>query len=145
MRIARPMAVRLAERSRETEAGCIEADFCLDKSGYPKVRISKSGWRHAHRLSYETHVGQIPEGMWVLHTCDNKRCINPAHLYLGSVVENNRDKFLRGVGCKRVTWEQVRHIRELRRAGHTHREIAEITGKSKSAVGYICANRTWRE
>lgn len=50
----------------------------------------------AHRSSYKIFVGEIPENMWVLHKCDNKRCVNPKHLYLGNVKDNVRDAIDRG-------------------------------------------------
>lgn len=51
---------------------------------------------YAHRVSYEIANGPIPEGLDVLHTCDNKKCVNPNHLYLGTQANNTTDSMQRG-------------------------------------------------
>jgi hypothetical protein len=50
----------------------------------------------AHRLAYRAFVGEIPDGLYVLHTCDNRACINPEHLWLGTYSDNIRDAWAKG-------------------------------------------------
>lgn len=59
--------------------------------GYPKLGSGHTGRVAMHRFSYEIHRGPIPDGMHVCHTCDNKVCTNPEHLFLGENLDNARD------------------------------------------------------
>lgn len=61
---------------------------------YGAIRLcanKKRRWIGAHRLSYRINRGKIPDGLWVLHTCDNGLCVNPSHLYVGTHADNVRD------------------------------------------------------
>lgn len=68
---------------------CWEWQFSL-RSGYGALKI-KGKVCSTHRLSYETFIGIIPKGMFVCHKCDNRKCINPDHLFIGSQKDNMRD------------------------------------------------------
>lgn len=73
--------------------------FAKDKDGYGRVYMH--GNRRAHRLAYKSFVGKIPTGLCVLHRCDVPSCVNPRHLFLGTVKDNNRDRVFKGRNGKR--------------------------------------------
>lgn len=63
--------------------------------GYGVIGVNLKQVR-AHRFSYVFFVGPIPEGLFVLHKCDNRRCVNPEHLFLGTNQDNMTDKMVKG-------------------------------------------------
>jgi len=76
------------------EGDCIVWDRHINRSGYGSVWHNGKN-QDVHRVSYELHHGPIPEGMHVMHKCDNRPCINPVHLKLGTRHENMMDMFLK--------------------------------------------------
>lgn len=64
--------------------------------GYGYFWFTGGKWRSAHRASWEIHNGPIPDGLHVLHRCDNPPCVNPAHLFLGTGLDNSRDCYRKG-------------------------------------------------
>ena len=119
-------------------------------NGYGRLRIGGKNspvW-NAHRVSYKINKGEIPEGMFVLHKCDNPACVRPAHLFLGDHDENMRDKARKNRGAgenhprAQLTDAQAREIKFAK--GKTHEELAAEYGVGKLLVRDIRANRRWQ-
>ena len=129
-------------------SGCLEWTAGLDGHGYGRTRWKGRG-QGAHRVAWELTYGGIPEGLDVLHQCDNPVCVNPDHLFLGTQADNMQDKAVKGRALSGeenpqslLTASQVLEIREL--AGTmTHREIAEKYGVHKATVSDITRRQTW--
>lgn len=91
----KPFAPRFWGRAILAPSGCREWQGSLGSNGYGQVYYR--GRQHkAHRVSWIESHGTIPAGLCVLHRCDNRRCINPEHLFLGTVADNARDMMEKG-------------------------------------------------
>jgi hypothetical protein len=93
-----PIEVRFWAKVKKTD-GCWQWTGAATPDGYGFLARAINGERHplrAHRFSWELHRGPVPEGLWVLHRCDNPRCVNPDHLFLGDRTANMRDCAAKG-------------------------------------------------
>jgi hypothetical protein len=75
---------------------CWEWTHSVNNIGYGMFRFSSSGMRTAHRVSYELFNGPIPKGLAVCHKCDNPKCVNPKHLWAGTLKDNAQDMVAKG-------------------------------------------------
>jgi hypothetical protein len=126
--------------------GCWRWTGALSTRGYGKL-CRNGRVLSAHRVVYELAIGPIPAGLYVCHTCDNRPCVRPEHLFLGTAAENAHKRSLRRRnGRARFTVEDVREIRQLADVdGPSQYEIAERFGTCQSQISGIVRRKTWRE
>lgn len=103
---------------------------------------------HASRIVWELTYGPIPEGLCVLHRCDNRPCVNPAHLFLGTKADNSRDMATKGrwrnQHSTRLTEADVREIRRLAADGVGANSIGRAFGIHHKTVYDIVRRTSWR-
>ncbi len=135
----------------KTKSGCIRYLGGFSKSGYGVFDIDEKSYA-AHRISYELFVGKIPKNMFVLHKCDNRQCIAPQHLFLGTQADNIKDMQIKkrnscGIGERqgnsKLTENDVREIRELIQVGTKHKKIALKFKVSERTIADIKYKKTW--
>jgi hypothetical protein len=104
--------------------------------------VKKDGY--AHRASWEIHYGPVPEGMCVLHRCDNRMCVNPAHLFLGTRSDNQQDAANKGRmphgpdhWNTKLSEADVSSIVERIKAGETRTKLAQEFGVTRQYVGTL--------
>lgn len=108
-------------------------------------------YRRAHRLAFETWVGPIPNGMVVMHVCDNPLCINPQHLRAGTFAENRLDCINKGRHAfgershkAKLNPGVVRDIRRRVHSGEPGISVAKSLGISNNTVSRVARRVTWK-
>jgi len=109
----------------------------------------------AHRVSYILTKGKIPDKAFICHTCDNGKCVNPNHLFIGDALTNNRDCYAKGRHPilrgeddpkSKLNNEKVLKIIEIYKAGeYSQYKIASLFSVSRSTVLNILRGRTWSD
>lgn len=114
-------------------------------TGYGQLRIGRRRIL-AHRLAYTLAAADIPDGLCVLHSCDNPICCNPAHLRAGSHLDNRHDCAARGRARVRpvITPDQILAVRQAAAAGATNRQLAAEYGVRYAVIFRMVTRRTFR-
>ena len=122
----------------------------LDRDGYGEFSYGSGSAMRAHRASYLIHVGEIPDGLLVRHTCDRRICVMPSHLIVGTNDDNMRDmvereRARRGEGHhnSKMSEDSVREVRALFAAGGTKKGLGRQFGVSDHTIHQIVTGVTW--
>jgi hypothetical protein len=147
-----PVEDRFWGKVKKTE-DCWIWTGCLNSKGYGNIRLGGRGGKSvfAHRLSYELHHGPIPDGLVVMHSCDNPACVNPNHLSVGTHKDNMRDMVRKGRGRHPVlkgetngrallTEDKVRYIRASKAS---HAALARELGVTDLCILKVRKRQTW--
>lgn len=154
-----PIDVRIQRQSTvNPSTGCWEWNGQKNQNGYGLFSIKRKTYL-AHRISYETFIGPIPAGdhrgtMCVCHTCDNRACVNPNHLFLASQLENVNDMYAKGRanavgpkgsahGAAKLNEADVLSMRRLAKKGWKQADIAERFGVAFQTVSKILRGERW--
>lgn len=136
--MARPVSdvyARFNKFIQQAASGCIEWQSTLSKGRYGKFYF-RGRQDLAHRVAWILKNGEIPEGQWVLHNCDNRKCVNPDHLYLGNAKDNSRDREERRTSNPRArhSLETVLECQRLYAMGWRQVDIAAKLAMTQQSV-----------
>jgi predicted nucleic acid-binding Zn ribbon protein len=153
-----------AERKRNTEEnfwlhvdkngsnGCWIWKGRTDSWGYGRLTWHTEH-KAAHRLAYELTFGPIPNNLLCCHHCDNPKCVNPYHIFLGTDADNMADKKSKGREVHprgenhpsaKLTFSQVQEIREMYATGlYSYLDIAHKFSVAKSTIGMLIREVSW--
>lgn len=136
------------------EESCWEWRGKLDAYGYGFICHNGKSLK-AHRLSYEIYYAEPLNELHCLHHCDNRKCVNPLHLFSGTNYDNVQDKVRKNRcytgdqkgennGNSKLTNNQVREIRKLYSKGeYTQTKLSKIYKVNRSTISYIVNNKTY--
>lgn len=136
-------AKHLLSKTKLTQNECLEYQGCIQANGYSRATV-KGISDYGHRHIYRMMRGEIPDGFDVCHKCDNRRCINPNHLFIGTRKENMQDAVAKGRQAKggdlphtKLTSSHKAEITRLAKAGIPYKEIAKKFGVCRQSAGSI--------
>lgn len=138
--------------TEDVQTGCWNWTRTIDRLGYGKYR--DGSMVGAHRGAWAAVNGKVPPKKCVCHICDNRRCVNPDHLFLGTHAENMADMRAKGRAnppkgerhpSAKLSERDVSIIKWCLDAGVRANKLAELYGVSKGAIGFIARGEHWKD
>ena len=121
----------------------------IKPNGYGQFRL-KEKIKYAHRTAWELTNGKIPDDICILHYCDNPKCCNPNHLFLGTHQDNIADRVAKGRTARgskhykaKLTEDNVKDIKKLLSNGILQKRIAKIYSVTSSIICDINRGKSW--
>lgn len=120
----------------------------LNALGYGSFKIRTHTHRVAHRLMYKLFHGDVADDLCICHRCDNRQCVNPNHLFLGTKIDNAIDRHLKGRDSRGETHPAAKlteaQVLAIRRDTRKRQEIANHYGVKLCTIEDIIYGRSWR-
>ncbi len=143
--MARPASdpvVRFLQKTQQAASGCLEWTSVIHRDGYGKFYF-EGQQAQTHRVAYRLFVGEIPKGKCVLHKCDNRKCVNVEHLYVGDHKQNVADMYARGrnVGRAKFGTALIEECKTRYSRGESQQAIADQLGLHQTTVSRFIRNR----
>lgn len=132
----------IARRSVVNENGCALWQGMTNHKGYGMIRCGGL-MMTVHRAAYTLRHGPIPDGMHVLHKCDQRTCSTDECLFLGTNADNIADKCAKDRSGKSLTIEKVKEIRALVRAGASQHSVARLFSVHQSNISKAVTGARW--
>jgi hypothetical protein len=136
------------ERFFEKGDGCWEWKGTIMSTGYGRWGRKYT----AHRKSYEFYKGEIPRKLFVCHSCDNRKCVNPSHLFIGTSKDNMQDAAKKGRTLRgekhpnsKLTNKDVSFIKSTYKIKNcTESYLANLFNVSQMAIHYVLSGKNWK-
>lgn len=141
MRSLADVAHSIIQQATLSDEGCLVWQHCM-WDGYGRVRYLGE-MVHASRVMWEAKHGEVLGGLHVLHTCDNRACVNVEHLFLGTNRENIDDKCTKDRSGRKLTIDKVNIIRRLAYNGMSQNALAAIFGVNQSNISRAVRGERW--
>jgi len=129
-----------------TKSGCWLWTGCLANNGYGNIKDNYKT-KQAHRVSWELHYGEIPDGLCVCHRCDIRNCVNPKHLFLGTPKDNVLDAVSKGRHPHGETHNKAKLTcktsEEIRNSNKDYKYLAKKYGVHFSTIFRVRKGETW--